>query len=137
MSFASDKSRGTFSVRVSRKILFTLNVSLKSGTLRRWKPKVTIDRSGAIRSFDSIRLSSSPAINSAAKKALKKTKFPALPADFDGEKLIFAVRMNYAIASSAAEERNLRRQGRVSGRQVASKNAPMAASIEILDDVSN
>ena len=38
------RSRGTFSVRASSKPLFTLNLDLAPGSLRRWKPKVTLDR---------------------------------------------------------------------------------------------
>ncbi|GHF29592.1 hypothetical protein GCM10017044_26080 [Kordiimonas sediminis] len=96
--------------------------------------QVTVSRNGDIEAIKPVRMASSPMINSTARKSLKKVDFPALPADYDGEKLTFSVQMNYAIAGSAQEERILRREGRVTSRQLANAGAPMVASITLMGE---
>lgn len=90
---------------------------------------VTVNRAGDVVASDLKQRANSPLLTSAAKRVVANTDFPALPADFEGEKLTFALQLNYAIAGSAMEQRNLMREGRVTGREVASNNGPLSASI--------
>ncbi|MEX0297629.1 MAG: TonB family protein [Kordiimonas sp.] len=96
--------------------------------------KVKINRSGDVLSADLTKTSRSGVINAAAKRAIKRTDFPSVPADFEGEELTFSVQLHYALAYSAKEQRYLQRQGRVSSERIASNGAPMTASIEIAEN---
>lgn len=94
---------------------------------------VTVDRQGNVVASDLKMSANSGLINAAAKRVVKNADFPALPASYDGEKMTFSLQLTYAIANSFSEEQALKRQGRVTGREIASKGAPMVASIRILD----
>lgn len=96
--------------------------------------KVTVDRAGNVLDSDLTQRAKSGLINSAAKRALRNVDFPDLPASFEGDKLTFALRMNYALAYTPKEFRQLQREGRVSSTRIASGPAPMSASVEILDN---
>jgi len=96
--------------------------------------QVTVDRAGKVLAFNQTVRAASPTINGAAKRAVSRAKFPALPASYGKDKMTFAVRLQYAIVSNQAEARALERQGHVTGEALASNKAPMMASIEILSD---
>lgn len=99
--------------------------------------RVTIDRSGDVVESEQLERPRNGLINGAAKNVLRKAEFPALPTDYDGETLTFALNLNYAIASSALQarslKRNLEREGRVTGREIVSRSGPLTASIELLE----
>lgn len=95
--------------------------------------RVTVDRQGNVIDSDNLERANSALINSASRNVLKQADFPALPSDFEGEELTFALQLNYAIAGSSFEERALKREGRVTGREVAAARGPVTASIRILD----
>ncbi|WP_417463482.1 energy transducer TonB [Kordiimonas sp.] len=95
--------------------------------------RVTIDRSGNVVDTDNVVTAKSGLINAAARRVVKNAEFPALPSDYLGEKLSFALHLNYAIAASGDEERALKRDARVTGREIARARGPVSASIEILD----
>lgn len=99
--------------------------------------RVTVDRNGDILSLDQTKTSRSGIINGAAKKALSRVDFPSLPQGFAGDKLTFAVKLNYALAYSVKEQRHLQREGRVSSRRIASGTAPMSASVEVVDNMAD
>lgn len=95
--------------------------------------RVTIDRDGDVLSAELVKSSRSGVLNAAAKRAIKRADFPNLPADYRGDKLTFAVKLNYALAYSVKEQKALQRQGRVSSTRIASNGAPVNASVEILE----
>lgn len=95
--------------------------------------RVTVDRNGDVLSADLMKKSRSSLLNSAAKRVVKRADFPSLPSDYKGEKLTFALKLKYALAYSAKEQKLLQREGRVSSRRIASNTGPVSASIEILD----
>ncbi len=94
---------------------------------------VTVDREGKVLSAKMTERSWGSTINRAAKRAIKKADFPDLPANFEGDKLTFALTMRYAIADSAYEYRKLQNAGSVSTEQIAETSGPLTASIEILN----
>ncbi|WP_286828477.1 MULTISPECIES: TonB family protein [Kordiimonas] len=91
--------------------------------------RVTVNRAGDVIASDLLQRTDSALLNSAAMRVVAKADFPALPAEFDGEKLTFSLQLNYALAGSAMEQRNLMREGRVTGSEVASNRGPVTASI--------
>lgn len=96
--------------------------------------KVTIDSDGNVVDTERSKSSGSSFINAAARSALKRTKFPALPSDVNKDELTFSLQLTYAIAGSATEQRALEREGYVTGREVAKARSPMFASIRIEED---
>lgn len=99
--------------------------------------RITIDRAGNIVDTDNVVAAKNGLINAAARRVVKNAEFPALPADYSGEKLSFALQLNYAIAASGAEERALKRDARVTSREIARTRGPVSASIQILDTVAD
>lgn len=96
--------------------------------------KVTVDREGKVLSLDMTQRSWGSTINR-AKRVLKKADFPDLPAHYKGDKLTFAITMQYAIADSAYEYRQLQKNaGNVSTEKLAGKKGPLTASIMILNE---
>ena len=95
--------------------------------------KVTVDREGNVLDADLVDRHRSSLINGAAKRAVAKVDFPSLPNDYKSDTLTFSLNMNYTLAHSGKEYRQLR-EGRVSSQRIASNASPMSASIEILDD---
>lgn len=95
--------------------------------------RVTVNRAGDVIASDLQQATDSARLNAAARRTLARADFPALPSNYNGEKLTFALRLNYVIASSAKEQRQLMREGRVTGREIAANSAPMMASITVLD----
>lgn len=94
---------------------------------------VTIDREGNVVGTDNVVAAKNGLINAAARRVVKNADFPALPADYRGEQLSFALHLNYAIAASGDEERALTRDARVTSRDIARARGPVSASIQILD----
>jgi len=90
--------------------------------------RVTIDRDGdVIKAVQTKRLGVGP-LNLAAKKVLRRADFPALPADYDGQKLTFVVDLTYGVSPDSWLNKKALRQGRVSSRQIAA-----SSGITILD----
>lgn len=94
--------------------------------------RVTVNRAGDVIASDLQQATDSARLNAAARRTLARADFPALPADYSGEKLTFALRLNYVIASSAKEQRQLMREGRVTGGEVASNSSSMTAGISLV-----
>ena len=99
--------------------------------------RVTVDRDGNVLKAVNTSRAKSNFINSAATRLVKRLDLPALPSGYQGEKLTFALQLNYAIANSLSEERNLKREGFVTGSEVASNGSPLFASIQILSESSD
>lgn len=91
--------------------------------------RVTVNRAGDVVASDLLQRTDSPLLNSAARRVVERADFPALPADYDGKELTFSLQLNYALAGSAMEQRNLMREGRVTGREIAGNRGPLTASI--------
>lgn len=94
--------------------------------------KVTVDREGNVLDSDLVKRNRSSLINGAAKRAVAKVDFPDLPSDYKSDTLTFALNLNYQLAHTGKEYRQLR-EGRVSSQRIASNASPMSASVEILD----
>lgn len=94
---------------------------------------VTVNRAGDVVDAKQVHRVRGITLNSAARRVIDKADFPALPADYDGDTLAFAVKLKYAIVASQSEAQKLKREGRVSSEQIAGKASPSFASIEILD----
>lgn len=99
--------------------------------------RITVNSAGNVVKAEKHGYGSSPLINAAARSALKRTKFPALPSGLDKDELTFSLQLTYAIAGSAAEERALKREGYVTGREVAKARSPMFASIRIEEETAS
>jgi len=98
--------------------------------------RVTVNRDGDVVASDFIKKSNHAVINTAARRVVKKADFPALPANYAGKDLTFAVKLQYALASSYADMRRMQRAGTVTGEEVAMNGNGKVASIEILDTAS-
>lgn len=94
--------------------------------------RVTVNADGDVVNVEQTERAFSNMINGAAKKVIQKADFPALPAG--KAKMTFGVKLVYAIANSPEEAAALKREGRVTGQELAANGAPMMASIEILED---
>lgn len=90
--------------------------------------RVTVDRNGDVIKAVQTKRIGVGRMNIAAKKVLKRADFPALPSDYDGQKLTFVVELNYGVSSDSWQNKKALRQGRVSSRQIAS-----SSGITILD----
>ena len=68
-----------------------------------------------------------------ARSLVKKADFPALPRDFAGNELTFALKLNYGIAATSSESYTMKHFGTVSTEELASSsNGPLSASVSIL-----
>ncbi|MBO6503837.1 MAG: TonB family protein [Kordiimonadaceae bacterium] len=110
--------------------------AVKRGLSGRSTFRVTVDRSGEVIESDLTDFSGDRMLKSAARRVLERAEFPALPASYNDESLTFSLRLNYLIASSAAEERALLRETEVRGEAV-SRGTPIAGRIAILSQVSD
>ncbi|MBV1928727.1 MAG: TonB C-terminal domain-containing protein [Gammaproteobacteria bacterium] len=81
---------------------------------------VTIDRDGRLIATKQTLKPHSFKLNFAAKKALRRARFPDLPKSYTGEKLTFTLNMNYQSGRTIPYRGNLR-DGTVSGSEVASR----------------
>ncbi len=96
--------------------------------------RVTIDRDGEIVKSKRTKKTTSTILNSASRGVIRRAEFPALPAGYEKDTMTFAVHLTYAIADNYFEEMRLKRRGRVTSQEVASRNGPLTASIEIIED---
>lgn len=95
--------------------------------------RVTIDGDGELVSFSKKESNGHPALARAARKVIKTADFPA-PAEYlDRDRLTFAVQLNYDIVTSMREKMALERKARTTTRQIAGAQAPLSASIRVLD----
>jgi TonB family protein len=106
--------------------------AIRAGDEGTAKYRVTIDRDGNVVKAKRTRGTSSRFLNSASRRVVRKADFPAIPEGYEGDTMTFAVQLNYQIADSYFEYRNLKRQGTVTGREVAENRGPLSASIQIL-----
>lgn len=115
------------------KVMVYPTMAIKRGEEGVTRIRVTVDRDGNIVASEKMLKAESWHINAAANKVLTRVDFPALPANYRGQELNFALQLNYAIAGSAAEARQLEREASVTSREIASARGPVTASIQILD----
>ncbi len=95
--------------------------------------KVTVDREGDLIASKVISRVGSSSLTSAARSLVKKADFPALPRDFAGNELTFALKLNYGIAATSSESYTMKHFGTVSTEELASSsNGPLSASVSIL-----
>lgn len=106
-------------------------IAFKRGLSGRSAFEVTIDRNGDVVDSQIMMSAGDNMLRSAAKRVLRKTDFPALPASYRGEELRFSLRLNYAIAGSASEARALKRGTKVRSEEISS-GTPVASRITIL-----
>lgn len=118
------------------KVMVYPSFAAKRGLSGRTTFRVTVDRSGEVIESDLTDFSGDRMLKSAARRVLERADFPALPASYDDESLTFSLRLNYLIASSAAEERALLRETEVRGESV-SRGTPIASRITILTQASD
>ena len=79
---------------------------------------VTIDRDGNLLATEQTLKPNSFKLNFAAKKAVRRARFPDLPKSYAGEKLTFTLNMNYQSGRTIPYRGKLR-DGTVSGSEVA------------------
>ncbi len=90
---------------------------------------VTIDRTGEIVASDLVASYGRRRLQSAAKRVLEKVEFPAIPSNYEDNRLTFRLQLSYLLASSASKTHALQRITRVRGEELPS--AP-SGRIEIL-----
>ncbi len=106
--------------------------ALRAGDEGSARYRITVDREGNVVKSKRTRGTSSRFLNSASRSVVRKADFPALPEGYEGKTMTFALQLNYQIADNYFEYRNLKRQGIVTGSDVAQNRGPLSASIQIL-----
>jgi len=120
-------------VAVDKKMSYPA-MAVRNGDSGSTRQLVTIDRYGNVIDAELTERARAGTINSASKRLAKQADFPALPTSFDGDRLTFALELNYHMASSTHEEIRLRRQGNVESYRLSggAKGNQRFASIEII-----
>lgn len=57
--------------------------------------RVTIDKSGTVKGFETLEAAAHYSLQNAAKKVIRKADFPQIPASFGGDEMTFQVVLNY------------------------------------------
>ena len=95
--------------------------------------KVTVNRDGDLIASKVISRVGRSSLTSAARSLVKRADFPALPRDFAGNQLTFALKLSYGIAATQTESYKMKHFGTVSTEELASSsNGPLSASVSIL-----